>query len=420
MASYDELDDETLLKLIQRRQEESALQDRALNERSQLGGMIAGIAGGLEAGMRGQSGQAGAQRGMEFVDNIRRRSQALQQSQDTADITPLLKIAQMRAEKNKRREAQQDMMERLKAQSEFQIARDERLEPMKTAREMSRLAYMSGDKRMQLQAQKELEQARLGETGRRFDAELSRKQEFDAQKQAQFDAQMKAKQDEIDALTKRAMDVEGLRQKGATQRAGITAAAKAAPKAGKVAPKGTDEFKALPRDTQIKVDEMTKLSVKKEKGIGELDAAIAQLESPSVPDDQKVMIGSMLLKKLNDPEFSDAVGAEEVKRLGAYLEVFSLTRPGGYPIGRDLPRFTAQVKNKLDQIKSSKQALDAQVDVLMGRAPKRDGDSGNLRDIERRAGVSGDQDGLRDIERNAANDRKKRLIEEARKRGLVK
>lgn len=89
--------------------------------------------------------------------------------------------------------------------------------------------------------------------------------------------------------------------------------------------------------------------LKRQKAMQDLDATISQLEDPNIPQDQKVMIGQQILKKLNDPEMSDAVGKEEVERLGAYLKNFSISRPGS-TFGRDIPRFTSQVRNKREAI----------------------------------------------------------------------
>ena len=79
---------------------------------------------------------------------------------------------------------------------------------------------------------------------------------------------------------------------------------------------------------------------------GAMDEALSILNDPSISEDQKIKTGQSLFKLLNSAEGSDAVGAEEAKRLGSYLEynLGNFTQPGAF-IGRDLKGFTEQVKN---------------------------------------------------------------------------
>lgn len=77
-----------------------------------------------------------------------------------------------------------------------------------------------------------------------------------------------------------------------------------------------------------------------------MDEALTVLNDPNIPEDQKTKTGQSLYKLLNSAEGSDAVGAEEAKRLGSYLEynILNLTQPGAV-FGRDLKGFTDQVGN---------------------------------------------------------------------------
>lgn len=111
-----------------------------------------------------------------------------------------------------------------------------------------------------------------------------------------------------------------------------------------------DPYNQLPKAGQLIADEEIKTYSKRQGAVDKLGGALAQLKDPKLPDDQKVVIGQGVLKLLNDPEMSDAIGVDEAKRIGAYLETWSLTRPGS-TFGRDLPRFTSQVQNKLDLVK---------------------------------------------------------------------
>lgn len=78
-----------------------------------------------------------------------------------------------------------------------------------------------------------------------------------------------------------------------------------------------------------------------------MDKALDQLSDPNKSDEEKVKAGQGLLKLLNSAEGSDAVGAEEAKRIGDYLEfaMGNFTGPGSMRVGRDLPGFVNQVKN---------------------------------------------------------------------------
>jgi hypothetical protein len=81
-----------------------------------------------------------------------------------------------------------------------------------------------------------------------------------------------------------------------------------------------------------------------------IDSALAQLQS-DLPEEEKIKVGQNLLKLLNSAEGSDAVGAEESKRLGSFLEwkFANFTQPGSF-IGRDLDLFTQQVANKSKEL----------------------------------------------------------------------
>lgn len=93
-----------------------------------------------------------------------------------------------------------------------------------------------------------------------------------------------------------------------------------------------------------------------------IDAALTQLDDPTVPEDLKIKAGQEILKLLNSSEGSDAVGAEEAKRVGSFLEkkFFNLTQPGSM-FGRDLKEFTDQVRNNSlrlgDRIKKNEEGI---------------------------------------------------------------
>lgn len=80
-----------------------------------------------------------------------------------------------------------------------------------------------------------------------------------------------------------------------------------------------------------------------------MDSALAQLNDPNKSEEEKVKVGQGLLKLLNSAEGADAVGAEESKRIGGYLEYQkgNFFEPGKF-WGRDLPSFISQVQNNSD------------------------------------------------------------------------
>ncbi len=96
-----------------------------------------------------------------------------------------------------------------------------------------------------------------------------------------------------------------------------------------------------------------------------MDEALLKLNDPNKTEEQKIKIGQGLLKLLNSAEGSDAVGAEESKRIGDYLEyaMGNITGPGGLRIGRDLPGFIDQVSDYAEllgqRVKAGDKAMEA-------------------------------------------------------------
>lgn len=90
---------------------------------------------------------------------------------------------------------------------------------------------------------------------------------------------------------------------------------------------------------------------------------ISVLDDPSIDEYVKRASAQNILKILNSAEGKDAVGVEESKRLGQFLE-FQLNPIKGFATGRafgtDLPRFVEQIQIKKDE-------LDARVSEGMNR-----------------------------------------------------
>jgi len=108
---------------------------------------------------------------------------------------------------------------------------------------------------------------------------------------------------------------------------------------------------------------------------GAMDEALKILNDPSVGEDQKIKVGQGLYKSLNSAEGADAVGAEEAKRLGSYLEfnIGNITQPGAF-LGRDLKGFTGQISNYAKLLGGRIQQNEAGINTLrnggsLGGAP---------------------------------------------------
>jgi hypothetical protein len=123
-----------------------------------------------------------------------------------------------------------------------------------------------------------------------------------------------------------------------------------------------DPYKALSEPTKIQVQEIAKKNAGTQYVKNSIDAALAQLDDPNQSEEQKVKTGQGLLKTLNSTQGADAVGAEEAKRLGSFLEykIANFRQPGGF-WGRDVQDFVEQVRNKSTElgaiIKSNDQVL---------------------------------------------------------------
>ena len=132
--------------------------------------------------------------------------------------------------------------------------------------------------------------------------------------------------------------------------------------------KANDPYEQAPKLVQDEVNGLTETNTKRQSGLMNLNSVLKQLEDPNLSEDQKILAGQGALKWLNDPVNADVVGAEESKRIGGLLQNFQWGRPGGFlgiGIGRDLPGFTEQVRNKALAVENSKFATEDQVAGLL-------------------------------------------------------
>lgn len=138
--------------------------------------------------------------------------------------------------------------------------------------------------------------------------------------------------------------------------AGTTSVEEPAPK-----PEGSDL--SLPAKTEV-----TALAGKNASKLAIRNQISAQMEEfkNAKTEDDKIRIGRQMIKTLNSSEGADAVGAEEVKRLGSALEyqMFNFTGPGP-AFGKDVPGFEAQVTGTLNSLDGAIKANQSRMDELM-------------------------------------------------------
>lgn len=127
----------------------------------------------------------------------------------------------------------------------------------------------------------------------------------------------------------------------------------------------------LPPENKVMVEKLSEDSAKKTAIANEISQAIAQFDDPKVSEAQKIKVGQGLLKVLNSTQGSDAVGAEEAKRLGSLLEfqMFNITGPGPM-FGRDIQMFRDQAAATVNRLSGAVQGNRSLIQqALAGQAP---------------------------------------------------
>jgi hypothetical protein len=129
-----------------------------------------------------------------------------------------------------------------------------------------------------------------------------------------------------------------------------------------------DPFKLLPKDNQETITELSKKNANKESIANQIDAMIAQADLAK-DDDAKLAIYRQMGKVLNSTEGSDAVGAEEAKRLMSKLEfaMGNIFNENPVQFGRDLPGFKDQAIATSKSVRDSQKANQAVIDQKYGR-----------------------------------------------------
>lgn len=83
---------------------------------------------------------------------------------------------------------------------------------------------------------------------------------------------------------------------------------------------GNIDIKSLPEEERDVVKGLAKANADKISIANQISGALKVLDDPNVSKEQKIAQGRQMLKVLNSTQGKDAVGAEEARRLGSYLE----------------------------------------------------------------------------------------------------
>lgn len=125
-------------------------------------------------------------------------------------------------------------------------------------------------------------------------------------------------------------------------------------------------FKKLPKEKQIQVEDYSKGVGQQTKINNLVSALVDQLKDTSIPEDQRLASAREQVKLLNSQLGSDAVGAEEAKRIAAYLDWGpDIALRKGF--GPDLGAFTDQISNFKSRNEKSIGLLNSQIDSAYAR-----------------------------------------------------
>lgn len=132
--------------------------------------------------------------------------------------------------------------------------------------------------------------------------------------------------------------------------------------------KGNVEIRNLPAEEQEVVKNLAKKNADKISIANQITSTIKILDDPKVSREQKITQGRQMLKVLNSTQGQDAVGAEEAKRLGSYLEA-------SIGINWDSPRafgdFGINLEGFKQQAKLTNQAIIDSINANQSEIQKR-------------------------------------------------
>jgi hypothetical protein len=141
-------------------------------------------------------------------------------------------------------------------------------------------------------------------------------------------------------------------------------------------------FDNLPEDSKITIKALSANNANKEAISSQIEAVFSRWDTLS--DSEKLQQGRQLIKTLNSTQGSDAVGAEEAKRLAGKLEFtlgnFFNSEPTQF--GRDIEGFKKDAETTVAGIRDAMKSNQAVIDKAYGRSNSQaqHGASGNWRD----------------------------------------
>lgn len=134
-------------------------------------------------------------------------------------------------------------------------------------------------------------------------------------------------------------------------------------------PKGAGEsFKSLPKDKQITIENLSKEKARLTGINSQVEQLKNQILDPKISEADKLATAREQLKLLNSTLGSDAVGAEEVKRLASYLQYApDPFGPKGMKVGPDLQGYARQLDRINQRSSGTMQTLQNNIDIAYGR-----------------------------------------------------
>lgn len=111
------------------------------------------------------------------------------------------------------------------------------------------------------------------------------------------------------------------------------------------------QFEQLPMENQVAIKELAQKNSSILNAASQLRSVVEQLSDESIPKEQRLAVAKGSLKMINSLQGSDAIGVEEGKRLGAFLEsnlIPNLVSGETFRLGADLLSFRDQIGNVLN------------------------------------------------------------------------
>jgi hypothetical protein len=137
-------------------------------------------------------------------------------------------------------------------------------------------------------------------------------------------------------------------------------------------PTPAEKFKELPIENQEQIRSLSKEVANDKKMYALINQSLKILDDPTISEDQKLITARAMIKPLNSLIGSDAVGAEEAKRLAGLLEyrIMNFTEPGPFHGRAPISDFSGQVRNTLRMIGGARADKDEEINRLYGRPEK--------------------------------------------------